>query len=67
MIAEAFKVEVTAEGVETEEQYEMLRRLGVHHLQGYLIARPAPREALELRGREGREHDRGRREIRDRA
>jgi EAL domain-containing protein (putative c-di-GMP-specific phosphodiesterase class I) len=48
MIAEAFRVEVTAEGVETEEQYEMLRRLGVHHLQGYLFARPAPREAWDF-------------------
>jgi diguanylate cyclase (GGDEF)-like protein len=45
MIAEAFRVVVTAEGVETEEQRDILRRLGVRHQQGYLFARPAPREA----------------------
>ncbi len=45
MIAEAFRVAVTAEGVETEEQVRMLRALGVHHLQGYFFARPAPRDA----------------------
>lgn len=45
MIAEAFRVMVTAEGVETEAQRTILRRLGVRHLQGYLFARPAPRDA----------------------
>ena len=45
MIAEAFRVAVTAEGVETAEQCRMLRALGVRHLQGYLFARPAPRDA----------------------
>jgi diguanylate cyclase (GGDEF)-like protein/PAS domain S-box-containing protein len=31
---------VIAEGVETEDQLAMLRRLGVHEGQGYLLARP---------------------------
>lgn len=38
---------VVAEGVETEPQLECLRQLGIRFGQGYLIARPAPNEALE--------------------
>jgi EAL domain-containing protein (putative c-di-GMP-specific phosphodiesterase class I) len=32
----------TAEGVETEEQLDLLRAAGVDQLQGYLMARPKP-------------------------
>ena len=35
-----------AEGVETEETAELLEHLGVRHLQGHLIARPMPVEAV---------------------
>ncbi len=35
-----------AEGVETEEQYECLRRLGCDQAQGYLLGRPMPVERL---------------------
>lgn len=41
-IARSLKVEVIAEGVETTEQLEFLRRAGVTALQGYLLARPKP-------------------------
>lgn len=37
---------VTAEGVETEEQYALLRREGCHQLQGYLFSRPVPCSAV---------------------
>jgi predicted signal transduction protein with EAL and GGDEF domain len=37
---------VVAEGVETEEQMEMLIALGCTHLQGYLFGRPVPTRAL---------------------
>jgi diguanylate cyclase (GGDEF)-like protein len=37
---------VTAEGVETGEQAEELRALGVNALQGYHIARPCPAEEM---------------------
>jgi diguanylate cyclase (GGDEF)-like protein len=40
-------ISITAEGVETSEQLEMLRRLGVNFAQGYLLGRPARKEALE--------------------
>jgi EAL domain-containing protein (putative c-di-GMP-specific phosphodiesterase class I) len=36
---------VTAEGVESVEQRDILRRLGVRQQQGYLFARPAPSDA----------------------
>jgi EAL domain-containing protein (putative c-di-GMP-specific phosphodiesterase class I) len=37
---------VTAEGIETERQAEVLTALGCDHLQGFLYARPLP--ATEL-------------------
>ena len=41
-IGESIGVQVVAEGVETEEQAEALRRLGVELAQGYLFSRPVP-------------------------
>lgn len=35
-------LQVTAEGVETQEQLSLLQGLGVDQVQGYLVARPAP-------------------------
>ena len=37
-------IETVAEGVETLEHAELLRRLGCHVLQGYALARPMPAE-----------------------
>jgi EAL domain-containing protein (putative c-di-GMP-specific phosphodiesterase class I) len=37
---------VIAEGVETEDQLAMLRELGVHEGQGYLLARPMGAEQV---------------------
>jgi diguanylate cyclase (GGDEF)-like protein/PAS domain S-box-containing protein len=39
-LARALDMVVTAEGVETANQYELLRVAGVHQVQGYLFARP---------------------------
>ena len=39
-------MQTTAEGVETERQLEMAREHGCTEIQGYLIARPTPAEAL---------------------
>lgn len=39
-MGEAFKLEVIAEGVETQEQYELLKEMGCASYQGYLFAKP---------------------------
>ena len=38
----------TAEGVETEQQFEMLRAAGVNLIQGYLFGRPCPASELSF-------------------
>ncbi|MCU4363469.1 EAL domain-containing protein, partial [Acinetobacter sp. WU_MDCI_Abxc22] len=38
---------VTAEGVETEQQAQILKRLGCQQLQGYLLGMPLPVDRLE--------------------
>jgi diguanylate cyclase (GGDEF)-like protein len=43
---------ITAEGVETEEQYELLRQLGCDRAQGYLMSRPLPAHDLETWARQ---------------
>jgi len=40
-LARGLNMSVTAEGVETSEQLDMLRSLGVNFAQGYLLGRPA--------------------------
>jgi EAL domain-containing protein (putative c-di-GMP-specific phosphodiesterase class I) len=37
-------VAVIAEGVETEQQFQVLKNLGCPQVQGYLLARPTPQE-----------------------
>jgi EAL domain-containing protein (putative c-di-GMP-specific phosphodiesterase class I) len=37
---------ITAEGVETEEQYAFLTEAGCTDIQGYLISRPIPAREL---------------------
>jgi diguanylate cyclase (GGDEF)-like protein/PAS domain S-box-containing protein len=37
----ALKMQTVAEGIETGEQWETLRRLGIDHGQGYLFGKPA--------------------------
>ncbi len=44
---------VVAEGIETDEQLRMLRRLGCELGQGYLLGRPASAEAIEPQLHEG--------------
>lgn len=41
-LGQRLKIELVAEGVETEEQARYLRQRGVHVLQGFLYARPMP-------------------------
>ena len=46
-LARAFKLSTVAEGVETPEQFEILRALGCEQSQGYLHSRPVPAEKLD--------------------
>ena len=41
-------IEVVAEGVETQQQADALRKLGCERAQGYFFARPVPLEQLTL-------------------
>ncbi len=46
-LGRALGLSVLIEGVETEEQRVLLRLAGCAEMQGYLFARPAPREAMD--------------------
>jgi diguanylate cyclase (GGDEF)-like protein len=45
-LGKAMGLEVVAEGVETEQQYAFVRRLGCDFVQGYFVAKPMPAEQL---------------------
>jgi EAL domain-containing protein (putative c-di-GMP-specific phosphodiesterase class I) len=45
-LGKAMKLEVVAEGVETDQQYAIVRRLSCDLVQGYFIARPMPADQL---------------------
>jgi EAL domain-containing protein (putative c-di-GMP-specific phosphodiesterase class I) len=44
-LAHSLKLEVVAEGVETEEQQRILCQLGCDYMQGYLFSKPVDAEA----------------------
>jgi diguanylate cyclase (GGDEF)-like protein len=46
-LGRALGLSLLAEGVETEEQRVLLRLAGCEEMQGFLFARPAPREAID--------------------
>ena len=43
-IAEVLGLETTAEGVETQDEIELIRSLGCSHIQGYVFGKPMPNE-----------------------
>ena len=53
-LARAFNAISTAEGVETQEQFEMLRVAAVTQVQGYLFGKPMPAREWEFDGRKVR-------------
>jgi diguanylate cyclase (GGDEF)-like protein len=46
-LAHSLKLNVVAEGVETEEQLRLLRLLNCNEMQGYLFSKPVPRDIFE--------------------
>ncbi len=53
-MAKELHIQTLAEGVETQEQYDFLRDIGCEKVQGYLIGRPMPPDAIRelYQGRE---------------
>lgn len=47
-LARGLDIAVTAEGVETKQQFELLRAAGVDQVQGYLFGRPSPIADLDF-------------------
>jgi len=47
-LAQSLDIQTTAEGVETVDQYRLLRLAGVTSLQGFLFKRPGPASELEF-------------------
>jgi len=47
-LGQSLDLAVVAEGVETQDQYELLQTLGCDLAQGYLLQRPAPPETIDL-------------------
>jgi diguanylate cyclase (GGDEF)-like protein/PAS domain S-box-containing protein len=45
-MAQSLKIKTLAEGVETAEQFALLRERGCDEIQGYYLSRPLPAEAL---------------------
>jgi diguanylate cyclase (GGDEF)-like protein len=48
-LAHSLKLQVVAEGVETEEQSRLLRLLNCDEMQGYLFSKPVPVEIFEAK------------------
>lgn len=46
-MAHSLEIEVIAEGVETIEQFELLKKLGCDNIQGYLFMKPASAQEAE--------------------
>jgi diguanylate cyclase (GGDEF)-like protein/PAS domain S-box-containing protein len=47
-LARGLEIEVTAEGVETVPQFELLQAYGVDYVQGYLLGRPGPASEIDF-------------------
>lgn len=46
-LAHKLNLKTVAEGIETDEQYEIIKKLGCDYIQGYYFSKPLPREEFE--------------------
>ncbi|MGE4167445.1 MAG: putative bifunctional diguanylate cyclase/phosphodiesterase, partial [Xanthobacteraceae bacterium] len=51
-LGRSLNIATTAEGVETQEQFTLLRAVGCTQIQGYLFGRPMPAAELQLKAAE---------------
>jgi EAL domain-containing protein (putative c-di-GMP-specific phosphodiesterase class I) len=47
-LGKTLNITTTAEGIETEEQFQLLRATGVDQMQGYLFGRPLPKAEVSF-------------------
>jgi EAL domain-containing protein (putative c-di-GMP-specific phosphodiesterase class I) len=47
-LAHGLRLNVVAEGVETQAQVDLLRSMGCELAQGYLYSKPVPADAIEI-------------------
>jgi diguanylate cyclase (GGDEF)-like protein len=47
-MAKSLRMTTIAEGIETQEQFDCMTRLGCDQMQGYLIGRPSPADRLNV-------------------
>ena len=47
-LAQGLGIAITAEGIETEAQFDYMRKAGINLAQGYLFGRPVPLSQLDL-------------------
>lgn len=52
-LASSLNMETTAEGVETQDEIELIRELGCSHIQGYVYGKPARAEVVRTALHEG--------------
>ncbi len=45
-LAEALNMDTTAEGVETHDELDLIRKLGCSHIQGYIYSKPVSAETM---------------------
>ena len=46
-LSKTIGTKIVVEGIENEQQYELLKELGVHYIQGYLFGKPLPSDEFE--------------------
>lgn len=52
-LAASLKMDTTAEGIETLDQFDLIKRLNVSHIQGYVYSKPVPNHDLLARCENG--------------